>query len=104
MANPLARTLRTHVVVAALLGAAAVMTSALPHAAQERNRPRNGSQFGGHDVVPGEALVKFRAGYNEMNVASVEAEADADPAERVGGRIHRLRSRSKGVTELIAVL
>jgi subtilisin family serine protease len=89
---------------AVLVCGAALLAVSLPRAAQDRGRRASDDRFGGHEVVSGEALVKFRAGYNEANVVSAEDEADADPSERVNGALHRLRSRSKNVEELVTLL
>src|SRR5262245_16685492 len=79
--------------------------TAWPGASQ--NSGRTGIEKGpdGRDSAAREVLVKFRAGSGSGSLRGAEQSCDADLSEPIGdGRVHRLRSRSQSVAEMVARL
>jgi subtilisin family serine protease len=70
---------------------------------QGAGRPR--ASVGGHEVVDGEVLIRYRDGYALAQHAQIESHAEADESEPVGRRgVRRLHSRRFRTSELLETL
>jgi hypothetical protein len=90
--------------IAPLAVVGAVICMSLPVSTQQRPARRS-EWVGGHEVVAGEVLLKYRRDRSPDYHAQLEAAADADVSEAVSRRgVRRMRSRRLDAAALVAML